>query len=102
MGTPSRLPFRWAIKRFSIEDMEELYAGIRWLAKNMMLISWGGDTSSSYTGTTISITCIGGVKGKWSTVMVPKETDLICFSGDLGAAYMGTATLEREKAVLKG
>ena len=63
----------------------------------------GGDTSSSYTGLTISITCIGeGEKGKVVYRNGAKETDLICVSGDLGAAYMGLQLLEREKSVLKG
>ena len=63
----------------------------------------GGDTSSSYTGLTISITCIGeGEKGKVVYRNGAKDTDLICVSGDLGAAYMGLQLLEREKSVLKG
>lgn len=63
----------------------------------------GGDTSSSLTGLAISITCIGEAdKNKVVYRNGAKETDLICVSGDLGAAYMGLQLLEREKTVLKG
>ena len=90
-------------KRFSVEDMEELYAGIRLACEEYGVDIVGGDTSSSYTGLTISITCIGeGEKGKVVYRNGAKETDLICVSGDLGAAYMGLQLLEREKSVLKG
>ena len=87
----------------SVEDMEELYAGIRLACEEYGVDIVGGDTSSSYTGLTISITCIGeGEKGKVVYRNGAKETDLICVSGDLGAAYMGLQLLEREKSVLKG
>ena len=63
----------------------------------------GGDTTSSLTGLAISITCIGDAdKDKVVYRNGAKETDLICVSGDLGAAYMGLQLLEREKVVLKG
>ena len=63
----------------------------------------GGDTSASRTGLTISITCIGEAEpGKVVYRSGAKETDLICVSGDLGAAYMGLQLLEREKSVFKG
>ncbi len=90
-------------KRFSVEDMEELYAGIRLACETYGVDIVGGDTSSSYTGLTISITCIGeGEKGKIVYRNGAKEGNLICVSGDLGAAYMGLQLLEREKSVLKG
>ena len=90
-------------KRFSVEDMEELYAGIRLACEEYEVDIVGGDTSSSYTGLTISITCIGeGEKGKVVFRNGANETDLICVSGDLGAAYMGLQLLEREKSVLHG
>lgn len=90
-------------KRFSVEDMEELYAGIRLACEEYEVDIVGGDTSSSYTGLTISITCIGeGEKGKVVFRNGANETDLICISGDLGAAYMGLQLLEREKSVLHG
>lgn len=103
-GTPKQITVSLGIsKRFSIEDMEELYAGIRLACKEYEVDIVGGDTSTSYTGLTISITCIGeGEKGKIVYRNGARETDLICVTGDLGAAYMGLQLLEREKAVLKG
>ena len=63
----------------------------------------GGDTSASRTGLAISITCLGeGEKGKVVYRNGAKETDLICVSGDLGAAYMGLQLLEREKSIFNG
>ena len=63
----------------------------------------GGDTSSSLTGLTLSLTCIGeGEAGKIVYRDGAKDTDLICVSGDLGAAYMGLQLLEREKNVFQG
>ena len=103
-GTPKQITVSLGLsKRFCVEDMEELYAGIRLACDAYHVDIVGGDTSSSYTGLTISITCIGeGEKGKTVYRDGAKETDLICVSGDLGAAYMGLQLLEREKAVLKG
>ena len=103
-GTPRQITVTLGIsKRFSVEDMEQLYAGIR-LACNVYDVDIvGGDTTSSLTGLTISITCIGEVDANKVVYRNgAKETDLICVSGDLGAAYMGLQLLEREKAVLKG
>ena len=89
--------------RFSVEDMEELYSGIRLACQQYHVDIIGGDTSSSLTGLAISITCIGDAdKDKVVYRNGAKETDLICVSGDLGAAYMGLQLLEREKTVLKG
>ena len=101
-GTPKQITVSLGIsKRFSIEDMEELYAGIRLACEEYDVDIVGGDTSASYTG--LTITCIGeGEKGKVVYRNGARETDLICVSGDLGAAYMGLQLLEREKAVLKG
>lgn len=103
-GTPRQITVTLGIsKRFSVEDMEQLYAGIR-LACNVYDVDIvGGDTTSSLTGLTISITCIGEVDANKVVYRNgAKDTDLICVSGDLGAAYMGLQLLEREKAVLKG
>ena len=103
-GTPRQITVSLGLsKRFSVEDMDELYAGIRLACEEYGVDIVGGDTSSSYTGLTLSITCIGEAeKGKVVYRNGAKETDLICVSGDLGAAYMGLQLLEREKAVLKG
>ena len=103
-GTPKQITVSLAIsKRFSVEDMEALYAGIRLACEEYGVDIVGGDTTSSYTGLAISITCIGEAeKGKIVYRNGAKETDLICVSGDLGAAYMGLQLLEREKAALQG
>lgn len=90
-------------KRFSVEDIEELYAGIQLACDIYGVDLVGGDTSASMTGLTISITCIGEADAdKIAYRNGAKENDLICVSGDLGAAYMGLQLLEREKAVFAG
>lgn len=103
-GEPKQITVSLGVsKRFSVEDMEQLYAGIRMACEEYGVDIVGGDTTSSYTGLTISITCIGEVeKGKAVYRNGARETDLICVSGDLGAAYMGLQLLEREKSVLTG
>ncbi len=102
-GTPRQITVSLGLsKRFSVEDMEALYAGIRLACKEYGVDIVGGDTTSSLTGLTISITCIGDVeRGKAVYRNGAHETDLICVSGDLGAAYMGLQLLEREKLALK-
>lgn len=102
-GMPRQITVSLALsKRFSIEDMEELYAGMRLACEAHGVDIVGGDTTSSLTGLAISITCIGEA-GKEQVVYRngAKETDLICVSGDLGAAYMGLQLLEREKAIFE-
>lgn len=103
-GTPKQITVSLALsKRFSVEDMEELYAGIRLACEEYNVDIIGGDTSSSLTGLAISITCIGEAdKDKVVYRNGAKETDLVCVTGDLGAAYMGLQLLEREKIALKG
>ena len=100
-GAPKQITVSIALsKRFSIEDMEELYAGLRLACDAHGVDMIGGDTTSSRTGIAISITAIGEAeKGKAIYRNGAKETDLICVSGDLGAAYMGLQLLEREKEV---
>ena len=102
-GTPRQITVSLGVsKRFCVEDMEALYAGIRLACEEYGVDIVGGDTTSSLTGLTISITCIGDVeKGRAVYRNGAKETDLICVSGDLGAAYMGLQLLEREKLALK-
>lgn len=100
-GTPRQITVSLAVdKRLSVEDIEDLYAGIRMAcdAHNVDIV--GGDTTSSLTGLCISITCIGEAQEK-DIVMRSgaKPTDLICCSGNLGAAYLGLQLLEREKAI---
>ena len=98
-GTPKQLTVSIALsKRFCIEDMEDFYAGLRLACERHNVDIVGGDTSSSLTGLAISITAIGTApKGKSVKRSGAKVTDLICVSGDLGAAYMGLQLLEREK-----
>jgi len=102
-GHPKQLIISMGIsKRFSVEDLEDLYEGLRLACENYGVDIVGGDTSSSLTGLTLSITCIGAVeKGKAVLRSGAKENDLICVSGDLGAAFMGLQLLEREKTVFK-
>ena len=100
-GTPRQITVSLAIsKRFLVEDMEELYSGIRLACERHNVDIVGGDTTSSMTGLAISITAIGvAAKEEIAYRSGAKETDLICVSGNLGAAYMGLQILEREKAV---
>ena len=102
-GQPKQITLSLGIsQRFCIEDLEEFYAGVRLACDIYGVDLVGGDTSASRTGLTISITCIGeGEPGKVVYRSGAKETDLICVSGDLGAAYMGLQLLEREKSVFK-
>lgn len=86
--------------RFTVEAIEELYAGIYLACDKAGVDVVGGDTSASLTGLTISITCLGEVeRGKAVKRSGAKVSDLICVTGDLGAAYMGLQLLEREKKV---
>ncbi len=103
-GTPKQITVSLALgKRFSVEDMDEFYDGLRLACDEHGVDIVGGDTTSSMTGLAISITCIGECpKGKAIYRNGAKETDLICVSGDLGAAYMGLQLLEREKDVYYG
>ena len=100
-GTPRQMTVSLALsKRFTVEDLEQFYSGLRMACDKWGVDIVGGDTTSSYTGLAISITCIGEAR-KDDIVYRngARETDLICVSGDLGAAYMGLQLLEREKAV---
>jgi thiamine-monophosphate kinase len=90
-------------KRFSVEDLEQIYDGILLACENYGVDLVGGDTSASLTGLTLSISCVGeGESGRITYRNGAKENDLICVSGDLGAAYMGLQLLEREKLVFEG
>ena len=100
-GIPRQMTVSMALsKRFTVEDMEQFYSGLRMACDKWGVDIVGGDTTSSYTGLAISITCIGEAR-KENIVYRngARETDLICVSGDLGAAYMGLQLLEREKTV---
>ena len=103
-GTPKQITVSLGIsKRFTLEHIEALYAGIRIACEKYGVDLVGGDTSASVTGLVISITCIGeGEEDKIVYRNGARDTDLICVSGDLGAAYMGLQLLERELNVSKG
>lgn len=103
-GKPKQITVSLAIsKRFCIEDLEDFYDGVKLACQQHQVDIVGGDTTSSVTGLAISITCIGEANSKDVVYRNgAKETDLICVSGDLGAAYMGLQLMEREKAVFQG
>ena len=103
-GTPKQITISLAVsKRFCVEDLEAFYEGLQLACQLHGVDIVGGDTTSSVTGLAISITCIGvAEKDQIIYRNKAKETDLICVSGDLGAAYMGLQLLEREKAVFEG
>ena len=100
-GIPRQMTVSLALsKRFTVEDVEQFYSGLRMACDKWGVDVVGGDTTSSYTGLAISITCIGEARKEDIVYRNgAKETDLICVSGDLGAAYMGLQLLEREKSV---
>lgn len=86
--------------KFSVEDIEELYAGMRMACEKWSVDIVGGDTTASLTGLAISITAIGEARPEDIVLRSgAKPTDLICVSGNLGAAYMGLQLLEREKVI---
>lgn len=101
MGTPKQIVVSLGVSsRFTVDHIEELYSGIRLACDLYGVDLVGGDTSASVTGLLISVTCIG--EGKKDEIVYrdgAKPTDLICVSGDLGAAYMGLQLLERENRV---
>ena len=103
-GAPKQITVSIALsKRFCIEDLEQLYDGLKLACELHHVDIVGGDTTSSVTGLAISITCIGEAdKDKVVYRNGAQDTDLICVSGDLGGAYMGLQLLEREKAVFQG
>ncbi|MCI6503695.1 MAG: thiamine-phosphate kinase [Prevotella sp.] len=103
-GTPRQMIVSIALsKRFVVEDLETFYDGLKMACEKWGVDIVGGDTTSSLTGLAISITCIGEAKKEDIIYRNgAKDTDLVCVSGDLGAAYMGLQLLEREKMVYYG
>jgi thiamine-monophosphate kinase len=103
-GRPKQMTVSLGVsKRFSVEDLEQLYEGFAIACENYGVDLVGGDTSASLTGLTISITCIGEAdKEKIVYRNGAKPTDLVCVTGDLGSAYMGLQLLEREKVAFSG
>lgn len=102
-GKPSKIVVAIGLSnRFSLEAVEELYAGMMLACQNYDIDLIGGDTSSSKSGLTISITVIGEVeKDKVCYRQGAKSKELVVVSGDLGGAYMGLQLLEREKQVFE-
>ena len=102
-ATPTQITVSLGIsKRFSVEDLEELYSGIRLACERYNVDLVGGDTSASMTGLTISITCLGTAAAKEIVYRNgAKINDLICVTGNLGTAYMGLQLLERERIVMQ-
>ena len=96
---PKQITMSIAISnRFSVEALEELYEGIHAACKNYDVDLIGGDTTSSNKGLIISVTAIGeGEKNKLTYRNGAKSGDLICLTGDVGAAYLGLQIMEREK-----
>jgi len=103
-GTPTQITVSLGIsKRFSVEDIEALYSGIRLACERYKVDLVGGDTCASMTGLTISITCLGTAAAKDIVYRDgAKLNDLICVSGNLGTAYMGLQLLERERIAMSG
>ena len=100
-GTPRQVTVSLGIsKRFALEHIEQLYEGMRIACEHYGVDLVGGDTSASVTGLIISVTCLGeAAKEEIVYRTGAKDTDLICVSGNLGAAYMGLQLLERERRV---
>lgn len=87
--------------KHSLEMIEELYEGIKLACKIYNVDIVGGDTSSSITGLTISITAIGEIETQEVYRNTARKNDIICVTGDLGASYLGLQLLEREKEIFK-
>lgn len=102
-GTPAQLLVSLGISsRFSVEQVDELYEGISLACSKYKVDLAGGDITSSVTGLTIGVTATGfAEKGKIIKRDGAKPNDLICVTGDLGAAFMGLQLLERERRLFE-
>ena len=102
-GKPTQLLVNIAVgRRIEVEHLDDLYAGLRLACERHGVDLVGGDTTSSKTGLALSLTCVGEVAPEKLTLRSgAKDTDLICVSGNLGAAYMGMQLMEREKAIFE-
>jgi thiamine-monophosphate kinase len=102
-ATPKQITVSIAISsKFSLEAVEELYSGIHLACEKYGIDLIGGDTTSSLTGLTISVTAIGEASEEELTYRSGAQVnDLLCVTGDLGGAYMGLQLLERENEVFK-
>jgi len=102
-GTPKQIVVGIGISsKYTLEALEEIYSGIKKACEVYKVDFVGGDTTSSLSGLFLSVTVIGEVDAKKVSYRSgAKPNDLICVSGDLGAAYMGLLILEREKKVFQ-
>lgn len=100
-GTPRQMVVSIAVdRRITVEALDSLYEGLRMACERHHVDIVGGDTSSALTGVAISITVIGDAEPEEVVSRSgAKDTDLVCVSGNLGAAYLGLQLLEREKAI---
>ncbi|HKL07397.1 MAG TPA: thiamine-phosphate kinase [Bacteroidales bacterium] len=100
-ATPKQITVSLAIsKKFAVDHIEEIYEGIELACEVYNVDLVGGDTSSSLTGLAISVTAIGEANKEDIVYRsTAQNTDIICVTGNLGAAYMGLQLLEREKEV---
>lgn len=103
-GIPTQVTVSLGVSsKLSVEQLDELYSGIRSACVDYKVDLVGGDTSASVNGLVISVTAAGKVaKDKVVYRSGAKQNDLICITGDLGAAYMGLHLLEREKRAFAG
>lgn len=103
-GTPKKMTISIAVSaKFTVNALEQLYEGVRLACEHYGIELIGGDTSASMTGLAISVSMMGTVhKDKISYRKGAKVNDLICVTGDLGAAYAGLQIMQREKAVFDG
>ena len=102
-GTPRQLLVSVAVgRRFKIEHLDQLYSGLRLACERYGVDLVGGDTTSSLTGLALSLTCVG--EAEEADIVYrsgAQATDLLCVSGNLGAAYMGLQLMEREKRIFE-
>lgn len=100
-GKPEQITIGLGLSnRFSLEAVDELYAGIKAACESYQVDLVGGDTSASHSGLIISISVVGRVARKnISYRSGARPNDIICVTGDLGSAYLGLQVLERERQV---
>lgn len=103
-GTPKQLTVSIGVSaRFTVEHLDAIYSGIRLACDIYGVDLIGGDTSASVSGLVLSLTCIGvAQEDKVVRRSGAKPTDIVCVSGDLGAAFMGLQLLERENTLAAG
>lgn len=103
-GIPEQLTVCIGVSaKFAVEDLEELYSGIRSACEDYNVDLVGGDTTASVNGLAISVSVLGSVEKERIVYRSgAKPNDIVCITGDLGAAYMGLHLLEREKRVFAG